>query len=119
MRRLLPTAAFATWLTGFLPGLEGGEPASLLVPAEVTDRTDGRAGHLDGLALSRAAALRSVARALPADDPRRPVLEASARRHLDAGLPALEASGYLSSHWLATFALRAVEGGSCRTAELA
>ncbi len=107
LRRLLPAPAFAAWLTAFLPGLAGGHP--LLVPVEVSDRTDGRLGHLDGLNLSRAAALRSVATALPADDVRGDALRAAAAAHLDAGLAALSAGGYQSDHWLASFAVRALD----------
>lgn len=107
LRRLLPASAFAAWLDGFLPGLAGGHP--LLGPVEVSDRTDGRLGHLDGLNLSRAAALRSVAAALPAGDVRRDVLRTAAAAHLDAALPALAGGDYQSNHWLASFAVRALE----------
>ena len=44
-----------------------------------------------------------------ADDPRRPVLQDAATAHLDAGLAALAEDGYLSTHWLGTFALLALE----------
>lgn len=110
VRRLLPSAAYGTWLEGFLPGLAVGEPRTLLQPVPVPDRSDGRIGHLDGLNASRSAALRSVARALAVDDPRRPVLVHAADRHLDAALPALSAGEYLSSHWLATFTALALQG---------
>lgn len=110
VRRLLAGPDFARWLDGFLPGLGAGEPRSLLEPVAPPDRSDGRAGHLDGLNLSRAAALRSIANALPAEDPRRPVLVRSADRHLAAGVRALAAGEYSSSHWLGTFAALALRG---------
>jgi hypothetical protein len=106
LRRLLPGPELATWLDGFLPGLVEGHP--LLAPVEVSDRTDGRLGHLDGLNLSRAAALRSIAGALPAGDPRPDLLRRSAAAHLDAALPALTGSGYESNHWLGSFAVLAL-----------
>lgn len=108
VRRLLVGPAFGQWLEGFLPGLHDDEPRSLLEPVAPPDRTDGRIGHLDGLNLSRAAALRSIAAALPEADPRRGILLRAARRHLDAGLPALEVEEYGSSHWLGTFAVMAL-----------
>ena len=75
----------------------------------VSDRTDGQLGHLDGLNLSRATALARLALALPEDDARRPVLERAAATHRQAGLSALAEDGYLSTHWLGTFALLALE----------
>ena len=111
VRRLLPASEFPDWLSGFLPGLDAGRPESLLHPVPVPDRTDGQIGHLDGLNLSRAAMLRTIARALPDEDPRRPMLRAAAERHLDTALPALTEEGYLSSHWLGSFAALALSAG--------
>lgn len=108
VRRLLPAPAYGRWLTAFLPGLAEGRPPSLLDPVGVPDRSDGLVGHLDGLNLSRAAALRSIAHALLEDDARRTVLADAAARHLDAGLLALSEPGYSSSHWLGTFAALAL-----------
>ena len=116
VRRLLPTGAYADWLAAFLPGLAEGRPASLLAPVPVGDRSDGQVGHLDGLNFSRAAALRSVAAALPPGDPRQEVLRSAAQRHLAAALPALSESGYLSTHWLGTFAALALTVGTAGTA---
>jgi hypothetical protein len=61
------------------------------------------------LNLSRSAALARLALALPDADPRRPLLEVASASHLEAGLPALAEDGYLSTHWLGTFALLALE----------
>ena len=74
----------------------------------MTDRADPQLVHLDGLNLSRAWCLRGIARALPADDARRPVLVASATQHLIAGQAGLRSDDYSGAHWLATFALRAL-----------
>jgi len=108
VRRLPPSEEFGDWLGGFLPGLADGQPRSLLWPVSVPDRSDGLLGHLDGLNFSRAAALRSVAGALPPDDRRRPVLVGAAARHVDAALPSLAEQGFLSSHWLGSFAALAL-----------
>ncbi|MEN0073462.1 MAG: DUF2891 domain-containing protein [Paracraurococcus sp.] len=108
MRRLLPPAEFAPWLDRFLPRLAEGEPATLFAPALVSDRTDGRIVHLDGLNLSRAWCWRALARGWAPEDPRRARAEAAARRHLAASLPHL-AVHYMGEHWLASFALLALD----------
>ncbi len=105
MRRVLPSDEFPAWLAKFLPALQKGEPKNLLEPATVTDRTDPQLVHLDGLNLSRAWCMRSIAAALPKDDPRRSVLTASAERHADAGLAHVASGDYAGEHWLASFAV--------------
>ncbi len=104
MRRVLEPAVFTKWFQGFLPSL----PAvanSILRPAEVTDRTDPKLVHLDGLNLSRAWCMRSVAHGLPASNPRRKILLQAARHHADAALPHVASGDYVGEHWLASFAL--------------
>jgi Protein of unknown function (DUF2891) len=108
MRRLLPPDAFPSWLDRFLPRLARGEPAALFRPAAVSDRRDARIVHLDGLNLSRAWCWRSLARAWAGGDPRRARAEAAAAGHLAAGLPHL-AGDYMGEHWLATYAVLALE----------
>ncbi|MDR5739864.1 MULTISPECIES: DUF2891 domain-containing protein [unclassified Caballeronia] len=108
MRHVLPAERFAGWFDAFLPRLANREPATLFVPATVTDRSDGKLAHLDGLNLSRAWCQRTIARALPAGDARIAVLEAAAEAHLASGI-AHVAGDYMGEHWLATFALLALE----------
>jgi Protein of unknown function (DUF2891) len=108
MRRVLPPGVFPIWLNRFLPRLARGEPATLFRPATVSDRGDGRIAHLDGLNFSRAWCFRLIARALPNDDARRTPLLDAANRHLDASLAHL-ADDYMGEHWLATFALLALD----------
>jgi hypothetical protein len=105
MRRVLPAADFRDWLKGFLPELAKGRPNSLFEPAKVTDRSDPQLVHLDGLNLSRAWCMRSIATTLPKDDPRRKVLADSAARHADAALPHIASGDYAGEHWLASFAV--------------
>lgn len=110
MRRVLPAAAFQDWFTAFLPALAEGRPRTLFTPARVSDRSDGKIAHLDGLNLSRAWCQREIAAALPPGDARRAVLRDAAERHLEAALPHV-AGDYMGEHWLATFALLALEAG--------
>jgi hypothetical protein len=105
MRRVLPRAEYRTWLRGFLPELAHGRPKNLLYPATVTDRSDGYLVHLDGLNISRAWCMRSIAAALPAGDAMRQVLVASAARHAQDALPNVASGSYEGEHWLASFAV--------------
>jgi hypothetical protein len=108
MRRLLPPDAFLPWFDRFLPRLAEKQPATLFKPATVTDRTDGKIAHLDGLNLSRAWCWRSLGDAMPVDDARRSIAHEAAREHLAAGLPHL-ASHYMGEHWLASFAVLSLD----------
>lgn len=105
MRRVMDTKSFSRWFREFLPGLEDGEPESLLTPAEVSDRTDPKIVHLDGLNLSRAWCMRLIADGLPDGDPLRPILMESATRHALATLPHIANGNYEGEHWLGTFAV--------------
>jgi hypothetical protein len=105
MRRVLPAREFATWFHRFLPAVAKGGPSPLLQPAIVTDRTDPKLVHLDGLNLSRAWCMRSIAAALPANDPARKVLASSAEKHASAALAHVASGDYAGEHWLASFAV--------------
>lgn len=107
MRRVLDATAFATWLDRFLPRIALHEPATLFTPATVSDRSDGKIAHLDGLNLSRAWCWRSLARTWAEDDVRHSAALDAARVHLDASLPHVTGD-YMGEHWLATFALLAM-----------
>jgi hypothetical protein len=105
MRRVLAPAEFRVWLTRFLPGAARSEPRALFEPATVTDRTDPQLVHLDGLNLSRAWCMRSIAAALPDDEAARAALESSAARHARAALEHVASGDYAGEHWLASFAV--------------
>jgi hypothetical protein len=77
-------------------------------PATVSDRTDGKITHLDGLNLSRAWCWRNIAAALPEADPRRALALDTAEAHIAAALPHV-ADDYMGEHWLASFAVLALE----------
>lgn len=122
MRRVLPGAEFTRWLAAFLPLAT----IRTLRPAEVSDRTDGKLVHLDGLNLSRAWMLFGIASALQdggapgsPTTPMAPTLATppttvtnpiklellrQAIAHRDAGLSALSSQSYEGGHWLGSFA---------------
>ncbi len=105
MRRVLPASEFREWFKRFLPDLARGEPKTLLEPATVTDRTDPQLVHLDGLNLSRAWCMRSIAAALANDDPVRKKLAEASNRHAEAALRHVASGDYAGEHWLASFAV--------------
>ncbi len=104
MRRVLSPAEFADWLSSFLPGIPTTGDADWLPIGVVTDRTDGKLAHLDGLNISRAWMLEGIASGLPASDPRRAALEAAADTHRASGLVSVTGENYEGGHWLGSFA---------------
>lgn len=97
---------FAAWFEAFLPDAVGASPSTLFTPAVVSDRSDGKIAHLDGLNLSRAWCWRSIAAALPMHHIA-PVARTAAADHLTASISHLD-DDYMGTHWLATFALLAL-----------
>jgi hypothetical protein len=105
MRRVLKPADFRRWFHRFLPELTSGGLRKLLRPAVVTDRTDPKIVHLDGLNLSRAWSMRNIAKALPRNDPARRILTDSATLHGSDALAHVASGDYAGEHWLASFAV--------------
>jgi Protein of unknown function (DUF2891) len=104
MRRILPAAEYAGWLSGFLPRIPTRADANWLAPGVVTDRSDPKLAHIDGLNLSRAWMLEGIAAGLPRGDKRADALLAASRAHAAAALPAVTGEHYEGGHWLGTFA---------------
>ncbi|HEY0748290.1 MAG TPA: DUF2891 domain-containing protein [Steroidobacteraceae bacterium] len=105
MRRVLEPKAFAGWLAGFLPGIPRSGAAAWLKPGVVTDRSDPKLAHIDGLNLSRSWMLAGIAHGLPRGDARVAALLAAAAQHRDAALPQVTGEHYEGGHWLGTFAV--------------
>ena len=103
MRAALPGDEFSAWFARFLPRLHRGEPATLFTPATVSDRSDGKIAHLDGVNLSRAWCWRALAEYTP--DPA--ASRRTAQAHIDASLPHVSGD-YVGEHWLASFATLAL-----------
>ena len=106
MRQVLGAPEFQDWLAGFLPHLAERSPASLFTPAVVSDRTDGKIAHLDGFNFSRTWCWRSLADALP--DDLASLARQTADAHLAVALPHV-VGDYMGEHWLASFALLALQ----------
>jgi hypothetical protein len=106
MSKVLPQDSFVVWLDEFLPGLRTGELKLLNEPAEVSDRTDGKLVHLDGLNLSRAWCLFNIAKALPKKY--QEALSYSAEKHLKHSISHITSGNYAGEHWLASFAVHAM-----------
>jgi len=105
MRRVLAPPAYADWLRAFLPQIPADGTSAWLDPAVVTDPSDPKLAHLDGLNLSRAWMLDGIVSGLPSKDARRPSLQAAADRHRVAGLKAVTGEHYEGGHWLGSFAV--------------
>ncbi len=103
MKRVLDEERFASWFERFLTNLADHEPSALFLPATVSDRSDGKIAHLDGLNLSRAWCWRMLA----VGHPQGATMHEAADAHLKASLPHV-AGDYMGEHWLASFALLAL-----------
>jgi hypothetical protein len=110
MRRVRAPREFAAWLSRFLPQVPARAGRPWLPPGVVTDPSDPKLAHLDGLNLSRAWMLEGIAAGLPPGDARLPALRAAAAEHRQAGLRAVTGEHYEGGHWLGTFAVYLVTG---------
>lgn len=100
----LPGFDFGAWWQGFCP--TGSAPRGWLDPVSVSDRSDPRLAHLDGLNLSRAWCWNILGTSLPAEARKAALTAASA--HLNASLTPSTNGDYAGTHWLASFALLAL-----------
>lgn len=105
MRRILPVDEYRIWLASFLPDISS--PDFSINVARVSDRTDGKLVHLDGLNFSRARCMFGIARSIPEYGHLRNI----ALEHIRFSLPAIIDGSYEGEHWLASFALLALIAG--------
>ena len=103
MSRLLDENTFEKWLDQFLPDLY----TAPVVPANVSDRSDPQIVHLDGLNLSRAWDLLTIASVL-SNQSKQAILRRMAVAHLEQSLPYVVDEHYEGSHWLGSFAVYAL-----------
>ncbi len=102
MSKIMEADEFRQWLKAFLPVLFN--PQMQLAPGRVSDRSDGKLVHLDGLNFSRATCFYGIARKLPGLNHLKPLAEA----HLNYSIRNITDDHYMGSHWLGTFALYAL-----------
>lgn len=103
MQKVLPEKEYKKWLNDFLPGfLEN--PAKFLEVAEVTDRSDGKLAHLDGLNFSRAWCLFEMGNALN----NQKMIDLG-EKHFNYSYEKMDSGEYAGAHWLASFATYALE----------
>ncbi len=107
MRRVLPKNAFSMWIDDFMPQLKN-EDFSMEV-GEVSDRTDGKLVHLDGLNFSRAWVLYGLANQYPEQFGH---LRNVAEEHIAYSFPNVVGDSYEGGHWLGTFAIYALQKGT-------
>lgn len=103
MRRVLNKQEFEKWISGFLPRLKDEDFD--LQPGIVSDRTDGKLVHLDGLNFSRAWVMYGLAKQYPEYRHLIPL----ANEHVKHSLPNLVGDSYEGGHWLGSFAIYALD----------
>ncbi len=102
MRKVLPANEFQSWLSAFLPQLK--DKNYDLAVGEISDRTDGKLVHLDGVNFSRAWCLYGLANQFPEYKH----LKNIANKHIQYSLPNLVSDSYEGGHWLGSFAIYAL-----------
>jgi len=103
MKRVLEPKEFNKWLRNFLPDLYNKNYQ--LEVGIVSDRTDGHLVHLDGLNFSRAWCLNEISR----DIEELNHLKLIANKHIKYSYPNLVGDSYEGGHWLASFAIYALD----------
>jgi len=102
MMKVLPKEEFIPWLDSFLPEFREN-PELFLNVAEVTDRSDGKLAHLDGLNSSRAWCLYEIGHNLNNER-----MLNLANKHFEYSYKKMDSGEYAGAHWLASFALYAM-----------
>jgi hypothetical protein len=103
MRRVLNKDDFNKWINNFAPQLKAKD--FKIKVGEVSDRTDGKLVHLDGLNFSRAWVLYGLANQYPEY---RHLINI-ANEHVRYSLPNLVNDSYEAGHWLSSFAIYALD----------
>jgi len=106
MRRVLPKDEFLDWVKDFLPQLT--QKDFDLEVGIVSDREDGHLVHLDGLNFSRAWCLYGLANNFDQYHH----LKKLGDKHINYSLPSITDGHYEGGHWLASFAIYALQARS-------
>lgn len=106
MRRILPKKEFVMWFNQFYEEQSINQLCQL---PKVSDRSDYQIVHMDGLYFTRAWCMKGIARSLPAGHKYKKRFTETANRMLSLALPTISAENYGGGHWLASFAVYALE----------
>jgi len=106
MKRILTKKEYKLWLKKFLPQLR--DPDFELQPGKVSDRTDGKLVHLDGVNFSRGWSLYKISEDLPGYEH----LKLIANNHINESLPGIVDKNYEGGHWLGSFAIYALSAAN-------
>ncbi len=106
MRRILPQKEFGSWLTKFYSkrSLKNIEQMPI-----VSDLNDFQTVHLVGLSFSRAWCMKGISKSLPENHKLKNAFKQDADRFLNNALPLIFKGNYGGDHWLASFAVYALE----------
>ncbi len=102
MQKVLHENEYKKWLKKFLPGFEKN-PGKFLEPALVTDRSDGKLAHLDGLNFNRAWCLFEMGNAIG----NQKMIDLGIQ-HFNFSYDKMDSGEYAGAHWLASFATYAL-----------
>jgi hypothetical protein len=105
MLKVLTREDYEKWLDEFLPGFRNS-PDKFIEPAKVSDASDGKLAHLDGLNFSRAWCLYEMGAVLENKN-----LIAAANKHFNFSYEKIDSGEYAGEHWLASFAAYALIKG--------
>ncbi|WP_298780029.1 DUF2891 domain-containing protein [uncultured Polaribacter sp.] len=102
MKRILSKEEYSVWFSDFLPELK--DKNFVFEVGKVSDRTDGKLVHLDGVNFSRAWAINKIIKGMPEYDH----LKNIANQHINYSLPSIVGDSYEGGHWLGSFAIYAL-----------
>lgn len=106
MRRILNKRDFVNWLNAFY---EERSIQQICTLPTVSDRSDYQIVHLDGLSFTRAWCMKGIASQLPDDHKWKKLFADKANEFLSKTLPNVSTENYGGGHWLASFAVYALE----------
>ena len=106
MRRILPQKEFVKWLNKFYDKKSIANISQIPV---ISDINDFQTVHLVGLSFSRAWCMKGIAKSLPKNHPLKRLFSETSDKFLANALPLLFQGNYGGDHWLASFAVYAME----------
>ncbi|MCU7573923.1 DUF2891 domain-containing protein [Riemerella anatipestifer] len=106
MSRVLPQKEYVKWLDQFFDkrGVE-----NIIKAPIISDVKDYQIVHLVGLSFSKSWCMKRISKALPKNHPLKEKFKVASKELLSNGLPLIFESDYGGDHWLASFALMAME----------